>query len=124
MTTEANIKITKDGGRVAAVSVSIPIWTKWNDFGNLSVQIPFFGVETIASNENDVEKAIEEAIVSFCIVSERFGQGIEKELQALGWEVVSEDGLEFNRSDTDSVLERFFKTGESYINPHLELEAA
>jgi len=123
MTTEATIKITRNGSRVTSISVSMPIWTKLNDSGNLSIQIPFFSIGTIAKNENDAEKAIEEAIVSFCIISEKFGQGIEKELQVLGWKTIEADSLEYE-INTDSVLEEIFKTGENYVNPHLELEAA
>lgn len=123
MTTEANIKITRNGSKVTSISVSMPIWTKLNDSGNLSIQIPFLGIETIAKNENDAEKAIEEAIISFCIISEKFGQGIERELQVLGWKAIAADSLEYD-VNTDSVLEGIFKTGENYVNPHLELEAA
>ena len=127
-TTEANIKITRKGERISSISVFMPIWNKVSDHGNLLVQIPLLGIDTIAKDEMDAEKAIEEAIASFCIVAEKFGQGLEKELQALGWEAIDcetgEPLLGYNVSDTDAMLERLMQTGENYVNPHLELEAA
>lgn len=124
-TTEANIKITRNGDKLISISVFMPIWNKQSDHGNLLVQIPLLGIETIAKDENDAEKAIDEAIASFCIVAEKFGQGVEKELQALGWIPVdsetNESALGYNVSDTDAMLERLMQTGENYVNPHLEI---
>lgn len=127
-TTEANIKITRIGDKITSISVFMPIWNKMSDQGNLLVQLPLLGIETIAKDEIDAEKAIEEAIASFCFVSEHFGQGLEKELQVLGW--ISIDGetgeplLGYSVSDTDVMLERLMQTGENYVNSHLEVEAA
>lgn len=124
-TTEANIKITRNGDKISSISVFMPIWNKHSDHGNLLVQLPLLGIETMAKDENDAEKAIDEAIVSFCIVSEKFGQGIEKELQALGWIHIHSETCEpvlgYNVSDTDVMLERLMLTGENYINQHLEI---
>ncbi|SFD25409.1 hypothetical protein SAMN05518672_1011289 [Chitinophaga sp. CF118] len=124
-TLEANIKITRNGEKLSSVSVMMPIWNKLSDHGNLLVKLPLLGISTIAKDENDADKAIEEAIASFCIVADKFGQGIEKELQALGWIAVNgENGeplLGYNVSDTDALLERLFETGENYINKHLEI---
>lgn len=126
-TTEANIKITRQGGKVTSISVFMPIWSKSSEKGNLLVNLPLLGIETIAKDEQDSEIAIEEAIQSFCIVAEKFGQGIERELQALGWiPVDGESGeplLGYSVEDTDELLERLFSTGENYVNPHLEIVA-
>ncbi len=127
ITTEANIKITRNRGKLISISVFMPIWNKQSEHGNILVQIPLLGIDTIANDEKDAEKAIDEAIASFCIVAEKFGLGIEKELQALGWiSVEGEIGvptLGFNVSDTDVMLERLMQTGENYVNPHLEIAA-
>jgi hypothetical protein len=82
---EANIQITRNGGKLSSISVSMPVWSKHADDGNLIVFLPMLGLETIAKDDNDAEQAIEEAIISFCIASERWGQGLDKELQALKW---------------------------------------
>lgn len=125
---EANIKITRTGNKLSSISVLMPIWNKLSDHGNLIVSLPVLGIDTIAKDENDSEKAIEEAIISFCIVAERFGQGIEKELQSMGWVMVANDNNEpvlgYNISDPDAILERILLTGESYVNTHLEIANA
>jgi hypothetical protein len=127
-TTEANIRITRKGEKITSISVFMPIWNKLSDQGNLLVSLPLLGIETIAKDEIDAENAIKEAIGSFCIIAEKFGQGLEKELQCLGWETIDgetgEPLLGFNVSDTDAMLERLMQTGENYVNPHLELETA
>jgi hypothetical protein len=127
-TTEANIRITRNGARISSISVFMPIWNKLSDQGNLVVKLPLLGIETIAKDEADAETAIKEAISSFCIVAERHGQGLEKELQSLGWELIDSDTGEplmgYNVADTEELLERIMQTGENYVNSHLELEEA
>ncbi len=126
-TNEANIKITRDGERISSISVSMPIWTKTSEQNNLLIKLPLLGIETIAKDELDAEKAIEEAIISFCIVSERFGQGVDKELKVLGWASVNnevgEDLLGYNVEDGDSLIERLIQTGDNYTNAKLEIAA-
>jgi hypothetical protein len=127
-TTEANIRITRKGDKITSVSVFMPIWNKQSDHGNLLVQLPLLGIDTIAKDEKDAEKAIEEAITSFCIVAEKFGQGVEKELLSLGWTAIdSETGDPLlgytvsDNSDTDIMLERLMQTGDNYVNQNLEI---
>lgn len=124
MITEANIKISRNGGKLA-ISVLMPVWNRLTDHGNLLVELPLLGINTIAKDENDANKAIEEAIASFCIAADKLGQGIEKELQVLGWVTVDnvsgEPLLGYCVSDTDAVLERLIQTGDNYVNPHLEI---
>ena len=126
-TNEANIKITRSGDKISSISVSMPIWTKVSEQNNILIILPLLGIETIAENEADSEKAIEEAIISFCIVSERFGQGVEKELIVLGWVTVEnevgDDLLGYNIEDGDSLIERLIQTGDNYTNANLEIAA-
>jgi len=124
-TIEANIKITREKDKHVSVSVNMPIWNKRTEDGNLKVMIPFLGIDTIASNEADAESAVGEAICSFCIVSDKFGRGIEKELQELGWTLMLDDAGDpvWGYSFTEPVLDRIVNTGESYVNDHLELES-
>jgi hypothetical protein len=122
---EANIKLTRKNHKLVSVSVNMPIWNKHSEYGKLEVILPMLGIKTIAKDENDAEKAIEEAIISFCIVAERFGQGIEKELESLNWIAVDDASgepiLGYNVTDPDSVIERILQTGENYVNPHLAI---
>ncbi|MBS1743952.1 MAG: hypothetical protein JST81_13040 [Bacteroidetes bacterium] len=124
-TIEANIEITRTGDKLVSISVSMPVWSKESEFdGNIHVQLPLLNIDTIASDEKDAEFAIKEAIQSFCIASEKFGEGVEKELQALGWKQVDQDGnhiLGFCVSETDELLDRLLQTGDNYINPKLEI---
>lgn len=127
-TTEANIKITRTSGKIDSLSVSMPIWNKQSNHGNLLVKLPLLGIETIAKDEKDAEKAIEEAITSFCVVAEKFGQGVEKELLSLGWTAIDgktgEPILGYtisDKSDADAMLERLMQTGDNYANQHLEI---
>ncbi len=127
-TTEANIKITRSGDEITSISVFMPIWSKNSNHENLLIQIPLLGIETIALNEFDSEKAIEEAIISFCIVSEKFGQGVEKELICLGWTMTDQETGEpilgytvSDNTETDIMLERLMQTGDNYINQHLAI---
>ena len=126
-TNEANIKITRSGDKISSISVSMPIWTKVSEQNNILIILPLLCIETIAENEADSEKAIEEAIISFCIVSERFGQGVEKELIVLGWVTVEneagDDLLGYNIEDNDSLIERLIQTGDNYTNANLEIAA-
>jgi hypothetical protein len=124
-TVGANIEITRTGNKLVSISVSMPVWSKQSEFdGNIHVKLPLLDIDTIAKNEQDAEFAIKEAIQSFCIASEKFGEGIEKELQALGWKQVDQNGnhvLGFCVSETDELLERLLQTGDNYVNPKLEI---
>lgn len=124
-TIEANIEITRAGDKLVSISVSMPVWSKESEFdSNIHVQLPLLNIDTIASDEKDAEFAIKEAIQSFCIASEKFGEGLEKELQSLGWKRVDQDGnhvLGFCVSETDDLLDRLLQTGDSYVNPKLEI---
>lgn len=122
----ANIEILRNHDKLVSISVSMPIWCKSSEFdGNIRVKLPLLAIDTIAEDENDVDSAVKEAIQSFCIASERFGEGIEKELQALGWKNVDENGEAikgFCVSETDQLLERLLETGDNYVNQQLAIE--
>lgn len=122
---KAKIKIFRNGETLTCISVNMPTWAKETNQGNLLVKLPLLGIETIAKDEIAAERAIEEAIASFCIAAEEFGQGVEKELQALGWVLVDSESGEplfgYNVSEADALLKRLMQTGENYVNPHLEI---
>jgi len=120
---ETNIEIFRRGNKIEAISVLMPIWNKLSDHGNLIINLPLLGIETIAKDENDADKAIEEAIISFCIVAEKFGQGIEKELISLGWSFEEKSNSLVYVSENNSVVEQILKTGDNYIKSHLEIAA-
>jgi len=124
-TVEARIIISKDAGRISSISVNMPTWSRFEDNGQLSITIPLFGLKTFASDEIDAEDAIKEAIICFCIASEKFGQGFPKELETLGWEAVKETKkhLELNYSieSKNVVFENIMETGNQFAYQNLEL---
>lgn len=132
METNANIIVSHLGDHSASITVSMPIWVRESDHGHLNIKMPFLGIDTVARDEQDSEKAIEEAIISFCVVAERFGHGIENELRALGWKDYTKDGKTILGYETegissysesvDGLLNRLLETGENYVKEDLLIE--
>lgn len=56
---------------------------KTNCGKHLNVSIPSLAMKTIAKDENDIQSAVDEAIVSFFLVSEMFGKGFKNELKEI-----------------------------------------
>lgn len=128
-TNEANIEITKKGNKIFSIAVVMPMWDKMGDDGFLKIDIPLLSIRTFAKDEQDAQKAIEEAIKIFCINAEKFGAGLVNELRILGWshnnEVDNTVSMVYSVSDTNFVLEQIMETGEQYAHTHsLELELA
>jgi|JI81BgreenRNA_FD_contig_21_10045962_length_644_multi_5_in_0_out_0_2 hypothetical protein len=122
---EANFEIIRKNRKIQRVSVSMPIWTKTSDTdSHLSIQMPLLGIESIAKDELDAEQAIEEAVRLFCIASEKYGNGLETELEATGWKLLSSKqgkSLGIELSDDLQYLDRIFQTGENYVGQDLDL---
>jgi hypothetical protein len=122
---EANIEIVRHGSQLASISVIMPKWLKAEDNGLMAVNIPFFGLKTVAKNEEDAETAIEEAIKCFCISAEKFGRGIESELTALGWTVEAGEHertlLTYSIESSNYIVEQVMQTGEQYAHKELEI---
>lgn len=128
-TTEANFKITRLDGKIHSVSVFMPTWNKVEDENPFTtVHIPLLGLKTIASTNstNDAFSAINETIKGFCILSEKFGQGIEKELEVLGWTVVETNEtntiMNFAIEPSDFILEQIMETGNEFAELELILD--
>ena len=51
----------------------------------IEVQVPMLNITTWAKNDPvDIQTAIVEATILFCISAERFGTGIESEIESMG----------------------------------------
>jgi hypothetical protein len=122
-TAEGNIEIKRKNGALCSISVIMPIWSKLLDDATISVDVPLFGLKTFVKSEEDVDVAVEEAIKCFCIASEKFGQGIEKELQTIGWTFENEkdDLLNFIIDSENSVFEQIMETGEQFAESDLQV---
>lgn len=127
-TIEANIEIKRQDGILSSISVIMPTWNKVDDKGFIGINIPLLGMKTIAKDEVDADAATMELIKCFSIASEKFGQGIEKELETLGWSFVeSLEGhslltyeIEQNNA-RNIILEQIMETGEQFAKNDLVL---
>lgn len=125
-TSEANIEITRKFSEISSVSVIMPTWRQPDD-EILSVSIPLLGLKTTARNIDDADVAIQEAIKCFLIACERFGQGAEKELEAIGWSLLSKENgtsllnYSIEQTQTSIILEQIMETGEQYAEHDLVL---
>jgi len=80
------IEIIREANKIKSVKVIMPIWHSVCDDNFIQVKVPLLGdMETFASNEDDIETAVKEAIQCFIMAAEDIGQGFEAELKQLGW---------------------------------------
>jgi len=122
-TTEANIEIIRSNGLLQSVSIVMPTWNRVSDAGHVNIDVPFLGMKTVARDESDADEAVKELIQCFCISSEKFGQGLEKELMTLGWiyagKVKENPLLTFEIGSDDFIFEQIVSTGEPYVYNNL-----
>lgn len=116
-TMEANIEIVRSGSTLPFVKIILPIWEKPTDDGFILVSIPFLNLETIAETSDEIEIAAEEAIHCFFIAAEKFGQGLEKEIESLGWRkqhgAQPDNDTLFNLTRKDPVFNGMMNTGSA-----------
>jgi hypothetical protein len=117
-TISGNIEIKRSRGKLDAVSIVMPIWDKNIEDGFLSINIPLFAISTFAKDESDIDQAVREAIILFCINAEKFGNGLETELRVLGWNNgLAKNGLttlSFEVSQRNQVFGQVMQTGEEF----------
>lgn len=88
---EPIIEVIRKDGKLSSIKVIMPTWNEVGEDNKVYTKMPMLGgLVTYAMDELDADKAVNEALHCFCIASEKFGIGLEKELQCLGWNVISE----------------------------------
>lgn len=116
---EASIDIVRNGNVLISVSVEMPIWDKLGEDGFMSVNIPLLGIKTFAKDVEDSDVAVEEAIKSFCLNSEKFGNGVENDLKKIGWEFTSQKenttSMSFFVTNSNSVIDQIMQTGDQFV---------
>lgn len=121
---EANIEITRANGLVT-ISVSMPTWNKQTDSGFVEVSIALLGIRTFARDQDDAERAISEAIQCFCIQADRFGRGLDKELEDLGWHLQHEQAtiklMDFPIQKNNLVMDQLMQAGEPFARRALAI---
>ncbi|MFB9842686.1 hypothetical protein [Mucilaginibacter ginsenosidivorans] len=83
---EPTFEIFREDGVLISVKAIIPTWTKQADDGSIEILLPHLGGATIfVESEDDVDKTIDDMFKAFCIMVEKHGNGLEHELEAIGW---------------------------------------
>jgi hypothetical protein len=114
---EPIIEINREG-KTLSVKAIIQTWNKFEG-EHICIHIPFLGgIITHAKNEEDAEKAVEEAFYCFVIISEKHGMGIENELSYIGWnrdEVENKNHSIFTINNLNSAMESMIETGDTRV---------
>ena len=117
---EANIDINRINGILISVSIAMPIWDKEsNDNDLLNIDIPLFGIKTVAKDTLDAENAIKESIMLFCLSAEKFGKGLESELKVMGWAFMENKlkdvtSMSFSVPSANTILDQIMSTGGQF----------
>ena len=84
-TNEILFEISRENGVLTSAKIIMPTWSRVGEDGNIYIEIPLLELSTFGANEEDAEVAIKEAFECFCILAEKHGKGLERELELLGW---------------------------------------
>lgn len=119
MTNEIKMEIARNGEALSSVKVIMPTWNKVRDNGLIYINLPFFGLETCAKDEDDAAIAVSEAVQCFCLIAEKYGLGLESELEYVGWEKSEENGDNelrhsfMNVTPKNEAFDNIINTGET-----------
>ena len=116
---EANIDIFRLEGKLTSVNIAMPIWDKQGNDDLFDIDIPLFGIKTVAKDTFDAEVAIKESITLFCLSAEKFGRGLETELKVMGWAFIEhcKDGcvsMSFSVPEKNTVIDQIMNTGGQF----------
>jgi len=104
-----------------SLKIDMPVWIREGkgEDNNLYAFLPFFGLTTYGSTQEDLDTAIEEALICFFKAAKQFGGGIDKELKAIGWEknttliaYTTQPQSRFSVHNTTPMFSEMAKTGE------------
>lgn len=113
MHTEATLEITRgQSGRLDVVKVIMPVWHKEIDNRTQKVDMPFLGMKFNVFGDMDMNQTCNDAVKSFCTLCEISGEGLEKELQLMGWERSSDSIFVFKIKESNFVFEQIIHTGD------------
>lgn len=108
-----SIEIVKEDHKVHSVKIVMPVWKKLGNDGITYVNMPLLGLNTYGKGDEDVDTAISETIIAFCIASEKFGLGLESELDFFGWKrtLNTPNSIIFNIESDNPFMEEVMDTG-------------
>ena len=112
---EVSMEITRNGNALSAVKVIMPTWNRTGADNKVYVSIPFLGIETCGESPEDADTAVKEALKCFILISEKYGLGLESELEFLGWDRKESDQHHslFNVQPKNRAFESMVNTGDS-----------
>ncbi|MBU3664002.1 MAG: hypothetical protein FGM41_12510 [Bacteroidetes bacterium] len=83
---EASVEISRDeSGTLLGLKLFMPVWVAPRLDGTFDVKLPLLAISIDAFSEDDIDVAIKEVTLAFAKSAEKFGNGLEKEIIALGW---------------------------------------
>lgn len=112
----ATIDIQRVEGKLTSIKVLMPTWNQFCEDNSINVEMPVFGISTQVSEESEIDEAIKEAIIIFCIASEKHGKGLEKELEVIGWKKErgqTKSHALLNVQPKTTMFEQMMSTGET-----------
>ena len=115
---ETKIEIVRQHGELQSVSVLMPTWDKIENDNSISINIPLFGLKSHVFNNMDHSETLSDTVKAFCMAAEKYGNGLESELNILGWEFCddsSDDNISmiYPITSRDTVIEQIMSTGET-----------
>jgi hypothetical protein len=82
----ASIKVTPIDSTTANYTVSVPIWVSKQPCGREMITLTAFGgILIVAEKGEDVVQKALSGIKAFFEISNKYGKGVSKELELLGW---------------------------------------
>ena len=115
---EANVDIIRKNGVLTSVAIAMPIWDKIGNDDLLAIDIPLFGIKTVAKDTEDAEIAIKESVKLFCLSAEKFGRGLETELKVMGWAFIEQSkdftSMSFSVPSSNTVIDQIMSTGGQF----------
>lgn len=113
---EPIIEVIRHNEKLSSLKVIMPIWNESGEDNKIYTKIPLLGgLKTYSINENDTDIAVKEAIECFCIAAERYGNGLENELENIGWVLTlsSDNRTVLNIDSSNSMFNLVLQTGET-----------
>lgn len=106
--------VKRKNGKLINFTATSPLWIKETSTGRLLVSLPFFGLEFVVSNQDQIDAHANACVESWLILSEENGRGIEWELEQLGWHKAHKIGS-YNFTDDSYIGSKLIDTGYPFM---------
>jgi len=124
-TIEPLIIITRMDNKIVTISAAIPVYIESGHEGFIEVHLPLLASMTWALNKNDIRNAVESTLISLCLGAERLGNGIERELESIGWIInerkAGKSALRFYNAGNNFKLNQILKSSDDFVIEELPI---